>query len=71
MEDALNIAQTKDRIHLRNTEHACAKQLELSGNYKDAIKHYENANTHRYDVPRMLAEQPQQLEAYITKTKDP
>lgn len=71
MEEALSIAQTKDRIHLRNTEHAWGRLLEQSGNYKDAIKHYENANTQRHDVPRMLAEQPAQLEAYILKAKDP
>lgn len=71
MEEALNIARTKDRIHLRNTEHTWGHLSEQSGNYKEAVKHYENANTHRYDVPRMLGEQPTQLEAYVLKAKDP
>lgn len=71
MDVASNIAENKDRIHLRNTEHAWARSLEQTGNYKEAISHYENANTHRYDVPRMLTDRPQQLQAYMSKTKDP
>ena len=31
---------------------------------------FEKADTHRFEVPRMLLEEPQQLEAYILKTKD-
>lgn len=71
MDEALTIAQTKDRIHLRNTEYAVAKNLEESGKIMEAIDHYEKANTHRYDVPRMLMDQPEQLEAYMSKTNDP
>ena len=31
---------------------------------------FEKADTHRFEVPRMLLEEPQQLEAYILKNKD-
>lgn len=71
MDEALNIAETKDRIHLRNTEYLYAKQLEQDGNYKEAIVHFEKANTHRYEVPRMLLEQMDQLQLYMSKTNDP
>ncbi|KAI4456192.1 hypothetical protein MML48_8g00010237 [Holotrichia oblita] len=71
MDEALTIAETKDRIHLRNTEYHYARQLEQDSNYKEAIIHYEKANTHRYDVPRMLLEQPDQLQLYMSKTNDP
>lgn len=31
---------------------------------------YEKAGTHRSDIPRMLSDHPQQLQIYMTKTKD-
>lgn len=71
MDKALNIAETKDRIHLKNTEYNYAKQLEQDSNYKEAILHFERANTHRYDVPRMLLDQADQLQLYMSKTNDP
>lgn len=70
MDAAHAIAESKDRIHLKNTEYTWAKDLENAGEFKDAILRYEKANTHRYDVPRMLIEQPQHLQAYMLKTKD-
>lgn len=71
MDKAIAIAETKDRIHLRNTEYHYARQLEQDSNYKEAIIHYEKANTYRYDVPRMLLDQPDQLQLYMSKTNDP
>jgi intraflagellar transport protein 140 len=64
-------AESQDRIHLKNTEHAWAKALEQSGDFKEAAVRYERANTHKFDVPRMLLDQPLQLESYMGKTKDP
>lgn len=71
MELAVNIAETKDRIHLRSTEYNWGKSLEESGEVTEAIIKYENANTHRYNVPRMLIDNPKELEAYVTKSNDP
>ena len=31
---------------------------------------YEKSDTHRFEVPRMLFDEPQALEAYIMKNKD-
>lgn len=70
MEEAVKIAETKDRIHLKNTYHAWAKRLEQNGDFREAAKMYEKANTHRYDVPRMFGSQPEALESYMTKTTD-
>ncbi|CAG9773857.1 unnamed protein product [Ceutorhynchus assimilis] len=70
MEEAHELAQSKDRINLRNTEYAWAKQLEKSGNFKEAAVRFEKAGTHRYDIPRMLSENPQQLVAYMSRTQD-
>lgn len=70
MDAAHAVAESRDRINLRNTEHAWARTLEQSGDFKEAIARYERANTHLYDVPRMLSDHPQQLQAYMSKTKD-
>ncbi|XP_063916884.1 intraflagellar transport protein 140 homolog [Zophobas morio] len=71
MDAAHAIAESQDRIHLKNTEHAWAKSLEQSGDLKEAAIRYERANTHKFDIPRMLLDQPQQLESFMAKTKDP
>lgn len=70
MDEAVAVAESKDRIHLKNTYHSWAKKLEQNGDFKEAAKKYEKANTHRYDVPRMLVNQPELLEAYMSKTND-
>ncbi|XP_057670783.1 intraflagellar transport protein 140 homolog [Diorhabda carinulata] len=64
------VAESNDRINLRNTEHTWARMLEQSGDFKEAAARYERANTHLYDVPRMLSDHPQQLQNYMAKTKD-
>ncbi|KAJ8978265.1 hypothetical protein NQ317_012623 [Molorchus minor] len=70
MDAAHAVAESKDRINLRNTEHAWARALEDAGDLKEAAVRYERANTHLYDVPRMLSDHPQQLQAYMSKTKN-
>ncbi|CAG9865125.1 unnamed protein product [Phyllotreta striolata] len=70
MDAAHAVAESKDRINLRNTEYSWAKMLEQAEDFKEAAARYERANTHLYDVPRMLSDHPQQLQAYMTKTKD-
>ncbi|XP_072382747.1 intraflagellar transport protein 140 homolog isoform X1 [Diabrotica undecimpunctata] len=70
MDAAHAVSESKDRINLRNTDHTWAKMLEQAGDFKEAAARYERANTHLYDVPRMLSDHPQQLQTYMSKTKD-
>ncbi|CAG9817936.1 unnamed protein product [Phaedon cochleariae] len=70
MDAAHAVAESKDRINLRNTDHAWAISLEQQGDFKEAAARYEKANTHLYDIPRMLSDHPLQLQAYMSKTKD-
>ncbi|VEN35720.1 unnamed protein product [Callosobruchus maculatus] len=70
MDAAHAVAESKDRINLKNTDHAWARSLEETGDFKEAAARYERANTHLYDVPRMLSDHPQQLQAYMSKTRD-
>jgi intraflagellar transport protein 140 len=69
---AIDIAEKKDRIHLRSTRYAWAKHLEAMGNISDAIRQYELAEAHRTEVPRMLydLQQVEDLEAYIKQCSD-
>ncbi|XP_054719898.1 intraflagellar transport protein 140 homolog [Uloborus diversus] len=68
---ALEIAEAKDRIHLRDTFYNYANFLEREGDIHNAIKFYEKSGTHHFEIPRMLFDDPRALEAYVQKSKDP
>ena len=70
--DAIEVARLHDRVHLRTTQYNHAKYLEVSGKIKDAITAYESSDTHRFEVPRMLGDDPESLEEYIktSQSKD-
>eukprot|EP00735_Rhodelphis_limneticus_P014761 TRINITY_DN883_c0_g1::TRINITY_DN883_c0_g1_i1::g.25367::m.25367 TRINITY_DN883_c0_g1::TRINITY_DN883_c0_g1_i1::g.25367 ORF type:complete len:723 (+),score=265.67,sp/E9PY46/IF140_MOUSE/52.59/0.0,Clathrin/PF00637.15/0.21,Clathrin/PF00637.15/1.3e+02,Clathrin/PF00637.15/9.6e-06,Clathrin/PF00637.15/1.4,Clathrin/PF00637.15/0.091,Clathrin/PF00637.15/0.32,Clathrin/PF00637.15/2.8,Clathrin/PF00637.15/1.8e+03,Clathrin/PF00637.15/1.7e+03,Apc3/PF12895.2/1.7e+02,Apc3/PF12895.2/1,Apc3/PF12895.2/0.46,Apc3/PF12895. len=69
---ALEVAKKHDRIHLRTTHYLYAKQLEAVGDSANALHHYELAQCHKYEVPRMLYEQNaiNELAAYIKSSDD-
>ena len=71
-ERALAIGSKYDRIHLRGTHHAFARNLEACGDLAGAIKHYEAAETALTDVPRMLvaARDTKALAAYVDSSTD-
>nr|XP_030728049.1 intraflagellar transport protein 140 homolog isoform X5 [Globicephala melas] len=67
---AIEVAERHDRVHLRTTYYNYARHLEASGDCSLALSYYEKSDTHRFEVPRMLAEDLQALELYINKMKD-
>ncbi|XP_076446737.1 intraflagellar transport protein 140 homolog [Babylonia areolata] len=67
---ALETAEMYDRIHLRSTYYNYARHLEERGDTNGAIPNYEKSETHRFEVPRMLVDDPDQLEQYVSKSKD-
>ena len=67
---ALELAGSEDRIHNRNTHYAFAQHLEATGSVDAAIQHYEASETARFEVPRMLFDNPVVLEQYVKKKKD-
>jgi intraflagellar transport protein 140 len=71
--EALDIAETQDRIHLRCTHYLYAKHLEAIGDDAGAISHYEAAQAHRHEVPRMLFDRGrvEDLERYVKRSGDP
>ncbi|BFZ17235.1 hypothetical protein BsWGS_20274 [Bradybaena similaris] len=67
---ALQTAEMYDRIHRRTTFYNYARHLEDQGDTQNAIPNYEKSETHKFEVPRMLIDDPDQLEDYISKSKD-
>ncbi|XP_076809284.1 intraflagellar transport protein 140 homolog [Clavelina lepadiformis] len=67
---ALETAELYDRVHLRTTFYKYAKHLEASGDIPGAIPNFEKSGTHYFEVPRMLFDETEMLEAYIMKSKD-
>ncbi|XP_034564169.1 intraflagellar transport protein 140 homolog [Notolabrus celidotus] len=67
---ALETAENQDRIHLRTTYYNYAKYLESMGDKALALAYYENSDTHRVEVPRMLQDDTESLEIYVNKMKD-
>eukprot|EP00079_Xenopus_tropicalis_P029812 XP_012825483.1 PREDICTED: intraflagellar transport protein 140 homolog isoform X1 [Xenopus tropicalis] len=67
---AIETAENHDRIHLRSTYYNYAKHLEAIGEHNESLLLYEKSDTHRFEVPRMLLDDPQALEEYINKNKD-
>uniref|UniRef100_A0A665V4G9 Intraflagellar transport 140 homolog (Chlamydomonas) n=1 Tax=Echeneis naucrates TaxID=173247 RepID=A0A665V4G9_ECHNA len=69
-QQALETAEIHDRIHLRTTYYSYAKYLESMGDKTLALAYYENSDTHRTEVPRMLQDDTSSLEIYVNKMKD-
>ncbi|XP_044159279.1 intraflagellar transport protein 140 homolog isoform X3 [Bufo gargarizans] len=67
---AIETAENHDRVHLRTTYYHYAKHLEAMGDRSVSLSYYEKSDTHRFEVPRMLLENPQNLETYINNKKD-
>ncbi|KAM6964373.1 intraflagellar transport protein 140 homolog isoform 2-T2 [Tautogolabrus adspersus] len=67
---ALETAENQDRIHLRTTYYNYAKYLESTGDKALALAYYENSDTHRVEVPRMLQDDTGSLEIYVNKMRD-
>ncbi|KAM4631549.1 intraflagellar transport protein 140 homolog [Discoglossus pictus] len=69
-QQAIETAENHDRIHLRTTYYNYAKHLEATGDRNISLNYFEKSDTHRFEIPRMLLDDPQSLEIYINKKKD-
>ncbi|KAK9824666.1 hypothetical protein WJX72_012185 [[Myrmecia] bisecta] len=69
---ALDVAMQHDRIHLRTTHYRYAQELEAAGNFQGSMAHYEKADAHRVEVPRLLydAQRLDELRDYIMRSAD-
>lgn len=69
---ALEVAKTKDRVHLKPTHYAFAQYLEALDDVKGALSHYELSGTYRNENPRLLCSLGlvQELEKYVEQSDD-
>ncbi|RLN68428.1 hypothetical protein BBP00_00001031 [Phytophthora kernoviae] len=69
---AVDVASKRDRIHLKTTYHALARNYEEIGDLKEAMEAYEDAGTHQKDIPRMLFKlgKVDLLQKYVATSND-
>ncbi|CDW52938.1 hypothetical protein TTRE_0000120001 [Trichuris trichiura] len=67
---AVEIAESHDRIHLKNTCYHYAQFLEKSGETNKAIEWYEKASVAHAEIPRLLLPFLSRLEEYVREKKD-
>ena len=68
-QEALKNVETHDQVHMNSTYRNYGKYLESENNIKEAAVMYTKAKTDETDVPKMLMENPVELESYATKSK--
>merc|ERR1719482_1715674 len=71
-EKALEIAKTKDRVHLKPTHFAYAQHLEAVEDVQGALSHFELSGTYRTESPRLLCSlgMTDDLESYVEQSED-
>lgn len=57
-EEALQLAEQLDRIHLKNTYYHYAEHLKGSGDVQGALEYYDKCNNATHNVTQMLMEDP-------------
>ncbi|XP_065658914.1 intraflagellar transport protein 140 homolog [Hydra vulgaris] len=67
---AIECAEKHDRIHLRTTFYCYGQYLEDLGNKEGAVENFEKSGTFCFEVPRMMMDDVDELQAYILKRKD-
>ncbi|XP_058813913.1 intraflagellar transport protein 140 homolog [Topomyia yanbarensis] len=70
-DEALEIAENLDRVHLKNTYYKYAEWLKENGKTQKAIQYYEKTNTLMHNVSQLLMDDPASLKKYMQTTKDP
>ncbi|XP_075159141.1 intraflagellar transport protein rempA [Haematobia irritans] len=71
IEDAFAIAETHDRIHLKNTYYQKAQELVEKGDITGALECYEKTQNPVQNITRLLLENPTAMKRYMQNTNDP
>lgn len=72
LDEALKVAETEDRIHLKHTYYQKAQALRESGDIKGALEYFEKTQNPVQNITQLLLmEQPQAIKRYIQNTSDP
>jgi len=69
---ALEIAKTKDRVHLKPTHYSYAQHLEALEDVEGALRQFELSGTYRTESPRLLCQLgfASDLEEYVNRSED-
>uniref|UniRef100_A0A182QMN5 Uncharacterized protein n=1 Tax=Anopheles farauti TaxID=69004 RepID=A0A182QMN5_9DIPT len=70
-EEALEVAEHFDRVHLRNTYHRYAEWLKECGKTQKAIQYYERTSSLMHNISQLLMDDPGALKQYMQATTDP
>uniref|UniRef100_A0A182K189 Uncharacterized protein n=1 Tax=Anopheles christyi TaxID=43041 RepID=A0A182K189_9DIPT len=70
-EEALEVAEHFDRVHLRNTYHRYAEWLKECGKTQKAIQYYERTTSLMHNISQLLMDDPAALKQYMQGTTDP
>lgn len=71
LDEALQVAETEDRIHLKHTYYQKAQTLRESGDIKGALEYFEKTQNPVQNITQLLLmEQPQAIKRYIQNTSD-
>uniref|UniRef100_A0A182PVU1 Uncharacterized protein n=1 Tax=Anopheles epiroticus TaxID=199890 RepID=A0A182PVU1_9DIPT len=70
-EEALEVAEHFDRVHLRNTYHRYAEWLKECGKTQKAIQYYERTTSLMHNISQLLMDDPAALKQYMQATTDP
>lgn len=70
-EEALQIAEQKDRVHLKHTYFKYAEWLRETGESAEALKYYEKSSNPVHNVTQMLMDDSNALRKYMQATTDP
>ncbi|KAM7350819.1 intraflagellar transport protein rempA [Cochliomyia hominivorax] len=71
MDEAIKLAETHDRINLKNTYYQKATELRENGDISGALQYYEKTQNPVQNITQMLLENPASMKRYMQNTNDP
>ncbi|XP_017021858.1 intraflagellar transport protein 140 homolog [Drosophila kikkawai] len=71
LDEALEVAETEDRIHLKHTYYQKAQELRERGDIKGALEYFEKTQNPAQNITQLLLENPAAMKRYIQTTSDP
>ncbi|BFF95614.1 intraflagellar transport protein 140 homolog [Drosophila madeirensis] len=71
LDEALQMAETEDRIHLKHTYYQKAQSLREQGDIKGALEYFEKTQNPSQNITQLLIENPGAMKRYIQTTSDP
>lgn len=71
LDEALQLAESEDRIHLKHTYYQKAQELRERGDIKGALEYFEKTQNPSQNITQLLLENPAAMKRYIQTTTDP